>query len=192
MRKALAGAERAGWLATLRTSNGGLDANWTTRNGIPTITFGAGQNNVHTVDEYVELKDFAEGCRLALALAHAHGAVRITAIAVFAASVSAMFGASALYHRGNWAAVWHRRLQRLDHAIDRGAHVHQVRLSFDSARRCQSDGRRMRGVLRYPGAVVDIALRQPNRSRAMGRRPIVGKHGIYGHHRHQQTEEQHG
>jgi hemolysin III len=44
-----------------------------------------------------------------LALANAHGAMRITAIAVFAAS--------ALYRRGNWAAAWHRRLQRLDHAI---------------------------------------------------------------------------
>ncbi|MGH3270827.1 MAG: PAQR family membrane homeostasis protein TrhA [Trebonia sp.] len=52
-----------------------------------------------------------------LALAHAHGVVRVTALAVFAASVSAMFGASALYHRGNWAAAWHRRLQRLDHAM---------------------------------------------------------------------------
>jgi hemolysin III len=52
-----------------------------------------------------------------LALVSAHGAVRITAIAVFAASVSAMFGASALYHRGNWGAAWHSRLQRLDHAM---------------------------------------------------------------------------
>ena len=52
-----------------------------------------------------------------LALANAHGAVRITAIAIFAASVSAMFGVSALYHRGNWGATWHRRLQRLDHAM---------------------------------------------------------------------------
>jgi hemolysin III len=52
-----------------------------------------------------------------LALAHAHGAVRITAIAVFAASVSTMFGTSALYHRGNWSAAWHQRLQRLDHAM---------------------------------------------------------------------------
>jgi hemolysin III len=52
-----------------------------------------------------------------LALANAHGAVRITAIAVFAVSVSAMFGTSALYHRGNWAAAWHQRLQRLDHAM---------------------------------------------------------------------------
>jgi tripeptide aminopeptidase len=69
VRQALAGAQRAGWQATLRKSNGGLDANWTTRHGIPTITFGAGQNDVHTVDEYVELKDFLDGCRLALALA---------------------------------------------------------------------------------------------------------------------------
>jgi hemolysin III len=44
-----------------------------------------------------------------LALVHAHGTVRITAMAVFAASVSAMFGATALYHRGNWADAWHRR-----------------------------------------------------------------------------------
>src|ERR1700749_4857943 len=52
-----------------------------------------------------------------LALTRVHGGVRITAMDVFAASVSAMFGASALYHRGNWAAAWHRRLQRLDHAM---------------------------------------------------------------------------
>ena len=52
-----------------------------------------------------------------LGLVSVQGAVRITAIAISAASVSAMFGTSALYHRGNWAAAWHRRLQRLDHAM---------------------------------------------------------------------------
>jgi hemolysin III len=52
-----------------------------------------------------------------LALVHAHGAVRVTAVAVFVASVSAMLGTSALYHRGNWTAAWHRRLQRLDHIM---------------------------------------------------------------------------
>ena len=57
-----------------------------------------------------------------LALVHAHGAVRITAIAVFVASVSAMLGTSALYHRGNWAPAWHRRLQRLDHIMIFPAH----------------------------------------------------------------------
>ena len=50
-------------------------------------------------------------------VARAHGAVRITALAIYAASVSAMFGISALYHRGTWTAAWSRRLQRLDHAM---------------------------------------------------------------------------
>ena len=53
----------------MHVTNGGLDANWTTRNGIPTVTFGAGQNNVHTVEEFVDLANFTDGCRLALALA---------------------------------------------------------------------------------------------------------------------------
>jgi hemolysin III len=52
-----------------------------------------------------------------LLLARAHGATRITANAIYAASVSAMFGASALYHRGSWNAIWRQRLQRLDHAM---------------------------------------------------------------------------
>src|SRR5215472_2941948 len=52
-----------------------------------------------------------------LLLVRAHGAVRITALAIYAASVSAMFGISALYHRGTWTAAWSRRLQRLDHAM---------------------------------------------------------------------------
>jgi hemolysin III len=52
-----------------------------------------------------------------LLLARAHGASRITAGAVYAASVTALFGVSALYHRGNWTAEWRRRLQRLDHAM---------------------------------------------------------------------------
>ena len=52
-----------------------------------------------------------------LLLARAHGAVRITALAIYAASVSAMFGISALYHRGTWTLAWNRRLQRLDHAM---------------------------------------------------------------------------
>ena len=52
-----------------------------------------------------------------LLVARAHGAVRITALAIYADSVSALFGISALYHRGNWSAAWNRRLQRLDHAM---------------------------------------------------------------------------
>ena len=52
-----------------------------------------------------------------LLLARAHGPARITAIAIYAASVSALFGISALYHRGNWTDAWRRRLQRLDHVM---------------------------------------------------------------------------
>lgn len=66
---AQAAARRAGLKPTLRIANGGLDANWTVRQGIPTITFGAGQNEIHTIDEYVEIKDYLDGCRMALALA---------------------------------------------------------------------------------------------------------------------------
>ena len=52
-----------------------------------------------------------------LLLARAHGAAQITAVAVYSASVSALFGISALYHRGTWTDTWRRRLQRLDHAM---------------------------------------------------------------------------
>jgi hemolysin III len=52
-----------------------------------------------------------------LLLVRAHGSARITAIAIYVASVSALFGVSALYHRGNWTEAWRRRLQRLDHAM---------------------------------------------------------------------------
>ena len=50
-------------------TNGGLDANWLVRHGIPTVTFGAGQNDIHMVGEWVDVPAFLAGCRLALALA---------------------------------------------------------------------------------------------------------------------------
>ena len=50
-------------------ANGGLDANWIVRHGIPTITFGAGQNDIHTIKEWVDLDEFDQGCRLAVILA---------------------------------------------------------------------------------------------------------------------------
>ncbi|HEY1859071.1 MAG TPA: M20/M25/M40 family metallo-hydrolase [Gemmataceae bacterium] len=64
-------AKRAGLKPNLRITNGGLDANWMVRHGIPTVTFGAGQRNVHTIEEYVDLTDYLDGCRFALALATA-------------------------------------------------------------------------------------------------------------------------
>jgi tripeptide aminopeptidase len=55
--------------ATTKVTNGGLDANWMVKHGIPTVTFGAGQNDIHTVKEWVDLKEFENGCRLAVAVA---------------------------------------------------------------------------------------------------------------------------
>jgi hemolysin III len=52
-----------------------------------------------------------------LLLVRARGPAQITAAAIYAASVSALFGISALYHRGNWTDAWRRRMQRLDHAM---------------------------------------------------------------------------
>jgi tripeptide aminopeptidase len=52
-------------------SNGGLDANWMTKHGIPTVTLGCGQSQVHTTSEKLEIKPFEQACRLALRLATA-------------------------------------------------------------------------------------------------------------------------
>jgi tripeptide aminopeptidase len=62
-------SKNLGWDAEPKLSNGGLDANWLTKHGIPTITFGAGQHDVHTINEYADLGEFHEGCLFALALA---------------------------------------------------------------------------------------------------------------------------
>lgn len=50
-------------------SNGGLDANWFDKHGIPTITIGAGQAEIHTIKEYVNLPEFEKGCRIAILMA---------------------------------------------------------------------------------------------------------------------------
>jgi tripeptide aminopeptidase len=65
---ALAAGRRAGLKARTRIGNGGLDANWLVRHGIPTVTFGAGQNKIHTVEEFVDVDSYLAGCRMALAL----------------------------------------------------------------------------------------------------------------------------
>jgi len=69
IRHAQLAGERCGWPMTLRIGNGGLDANWMVRHGVPTVTFGAGQHNIHTTDEYVDIAEFMQGCKLAIALA---------------------------------------------------------------------------------------------------------------------------
>jgi len=69
VRHALEASRAAGFKPVTRTSNGGLDANWLVRRGIPTVTFGAGQNNIHSIGEWVDLEEYRKGCRFAIALA---------------------------------------------------------------------------------------------------------------------------
>ena len=52
-----------------------------------------------------------------LLVAGTNGTAQIAAVSVYAVSVSALFGTSALYHRGTWTAAWRKRMQRLDHAM---------------------------------------------------------------------------
>jgi hemolysin III len=52
-----------------------------------------------------------------LVLARTHGDTRITALAIYTATVSGLFGISALYHRGTWSPAASRLLQRLDHVM---------------------------------------------------------------------------
>ncbi len=53
----------------LDISNGGLDANWMAANGVPTVTLGCGQMEIHTTNEKLDLVAFENACRAALRLA---------------------------------------------------------------------------------------------------------------------------
>lgn len=53
----------------LDISNGGLDANWMAANGVPTVTLGCGQMDIHTTSEKLDLAAFENACRVALRLA---------------------------------------------------------------------------------------------------------------------------
>ncbi|MCY2993521.1 MAG: M20/M25/M40 family metallo-hydrolase [Planctomycetota bacterium] len=55
----------------LAISNGGLDANWISAQGIPTVSLGAGQVNPHRTDEALNVAEFEDACRVALRLATA-------------------------------------------------------------------------------------------------------------------------
>ena len=67
--RAVAALGTLGIKANLIFSPGGLDANWLDKHGIPTVTIGAGQREVHTINEYVELDEYLTGCRIAVLLA---------------------------------------------------------------------------------------------------------------------------
>ena len=53
----------------IEVTDGGLDANFLNLKGVPTVTLGAGQHDIHTTDEYVDIPEFLDGCRLVQSLA---------------------------------------------------------------------------------------------------------------------------
>lgn len=61
--------ESLGMTPEVISSNGGLDANWLVKHGVPTVTFGSGQAEIHTVKEYVDVPEYLKACRLAVVLA---------------------------------------------------------------------------------------------------------------------------
>jgi tripeptide aminopeptidase len=66
---AQAAVRAIGLVPRLEVSNGGLDANWMFANGVPTVTLGCGQMEIHTTDERLDLAAFEHACRAALLLA---------------------------------------------------------------------------------------------------------------------------
>jgi hemolysin III len=52
-----------------------------------------------------------------LLIISADGPMQVTALSIYAGSVSGLFGVSALYHRGNWGPLGTRVMQRLDHTM---------------------------------------------------------------------------
>jgi tripeptide aminopeptidase len=61
--------EAIGLTPRLEVSNGGLDANWMAAHGIPTVTIGCGQQEIHTTAEWLDVESFENACRIALRLA---------------------------------------------------------------------------------------------------------------------------
>ena len=66
---AQAAIESLGHSPLLTIATGGLDANWITRHGIPTVSLGCGQANAHTVAETLNLRQYQLACQIALQLA---------------------------------------------------------------------------------------------------------------------------
>lgn len=52
----------------LKISNGGLDANWLSAHGFPTVTMGCGQSGIHTVAEELHVPTFLHACDIGLTL----------------------------------------------------------------------------------------------------------------------------
>lgn len=67
--RALHAARRIGMQARTVSNDGGMDANWIVAHGIPALTIGVGQRAVHQPEEWIDLVDFAQVCRLVVEIA---------------------------------------------------------------------------------------------------------------------------
>ncbi len=50
-------------------ANGGVDANWLTAHGIPTVSLGCGQIGQHMIGERLDIEQFDQACRISLRIA---------------------------------------------------------------------------------------------------------------------------
>ncbi len=66
---AIQAIEAVGLTAETCISNGGLDANWMNAHGLPTVTLGCGQHDIHTVNERLHIPTYLNACQIALNLA---------------------------------------------------------------------------------------------------------------------------
>ena len=69
VRAAALAVEATGKTPELAISNGGLDANWLSSRGIPTVTLGCGQRNQHMKTEWADIPEFLFACSVAKRLA---------------------------------------------------------------------------------------------------------------------------
>ena len=72
LKNAKAAIQASGGVPVTFCSAGGLDANWLTARGIPTVTLGCGQLFQHTCREQLDLSWYHKACRIALYLATDH------------------------------------------------------------------------------------------------------------------------
>ncbi len=66
---AAAAVRQVGRSPELAVTNGGLDANWISAQGIPTVSLGCGQRHQHTTAEALDLRQFEDACQIAGVLA---------------------------------------------------------------------------------------------------------------------------
>lgn len=62
---------KRGGTPDLTIGNGGLDANWMTAHGFPTVTLGCGQQDIHTTSETLMIDEYLKACQIGLDLATA-------------------------------------------------------------------------------------------------------------------------